>query len=70
MTTNFASLGISVESSDAVKAAGDLDKLVVAAEEAEEAVVDLGKASDGLANIRSCTCDAEGHRQVRRRNSG
>lgn len=59
MTTNFASLGISVESSDAVKAAGDLDKLVVAAEEAEEAVVDLGKASDGLANTGKKISQAE-----------
>lgn len=31
MSTNFASLGIAVESSDAVKATDDLGKLVTAA---------------------------------------
>ncbi|QRU98986.1 hypothetical protein HH203_18240, partial [Pseudomonas protegens] len=50
MSTTFASLGIAVESSQAVKAADDLDKLVDAAEGAEKAVDDLGKAGEGLAN--------------------
>lgn len=50
MATNFTSLGIAVNSSEAVSAAGDLDKLVDSAEGAEKAIVDLGKAGDGLAN--------------------
>ena len=59
MSTNFASLGIAVESSQAVKAADDLDKLVDAAEGAEKAVDDLGKAGEGLANTGKKISQAE-----------
>ena len=59
MSTNFASLGISVESSQAVKAADDLDKLVDAAEGAEKAVDDLGKAGEDLANTSKKISRAE-----------
>lgn len=59
MSTNFASLGIAVESSEAVKAAEDLGKLVVAAEGAEKAVDDLGKAGDGLASTGKKIVQAE-----------
>lgn len=59
MSTNFASLGIAVESSQAVKAANDLDKLVDAAEGAEKAVDDLGKAGEGLANTGRKISQAE-----------
>ncbi|EPL03877.1 phage tail tape measure protein [Pseudomonas sp. CF161] len=59
MSTNFASLGIAVESSGAVKAAEDLGKLVVAAEGAEKAVDDLGKAGDGLASTGKKIVQAE-----------
>ncbi|WP_053152045.1 phage tail tape measure protein [Pseudomonas protegens] len=59
MSTTFASLGIAVESSQAVKAADDLDKLVDAAEGAEKAVDDLGKAGDGLANTGKKISQAE-----------
>ncbi|WP_448649956.1 phage tail tape measure protein [Pseudomonas fluorescens] len=50
MSTTFRSLGIEVDTSQAVNAAGDLDKLVESAEGAQKAIVDLGKASDGLAS--------------------
>ena len=50
MSTNFASLGISVESSQAAKASDDLDKLVDSAVEAEKAIDELGKTGEGLAN--------------------
>lgn len=59
MSTNFASLGIAVESSEAVKAAEDLGKLIVAAEGAEKAVDDLGKAGDGLASTGKKIVQAE-----------
>ncbi|WP_236203932.1 phage tail tape measure protein [Pseudomonas protegens] len=59
MSTTFASLGIAVESSQAVKAADDLDKLVDAAEGAEKAVDDLGKAGEGLANTGKRISQAE-----------
>ncbi|PNG32190.1 phage tail tape measure protein [Pseudomonas protegens] len=59
MSTTFASLGIAVESSQAVKAADDLDKLVDAAEGAEKAVDDLGKAGEGLANAGKKISQAE-----------
>ena len=59
MTTTFASLGIEVESSQAVKAADDLDKLVDAAEGAEKAVDDLGKAGEGLASTGKRISQAE-----------
>ncbi|MFL1391570.1 phage tail tape measure protein [Pseudomonas tritici] len=59
MSTNFTSLGIEVNSSQAVNAAGDLDKLVDSAEGAEKAIVDLGKASDGLANTGKQITQAE-----------
>lgn len=59
MSTNFASLGIAVESSQAVKATNDLDKLVDAAEGAEKAVDDLGKAGEGLANTGRKISQAE-----------
>ncbi len=50
MSTNFASLGISVESSQAAKASDDLDKLVNSAVDAEKAIDELGKTGEGLAN--------------------
>ncbi|MGY2199024.1 phage tail tape measure protein [Pseudomonas gingeri] len=50
MSTNFASLGIAVESSQAAKAADDLDKLVDSAEGAQKAIDGLGKTGEGLAN--------------------
>lgn len=50
MSTNFASLGIAVESSQAAKAADDLDKLVDSAEGAQKAIDDLGKTGEGLAS--------------------
>jgi lambda family phage tail tape measure protein len=50
MTTNFASLGIEVNSSSAVKAADDLDKLVDSAVDAEKAIDDLGKTGTELAD--------------------
>ena len=50
MSTNFASLGISVESSQAAKASDDLDKLVDSAVDAEKAIDELGKTGEGLAN--------------------
>lgn len=59
MSTTFASLGIAVESSQAVKAADDLDKLVDAAEGAEKAVDDLGKAGEGLVNTGKKISQAE-----------
>ncbi|AGL85561.1 phage tail tape measure protein [Pseudomonas protegens] len=59
MSTNFASLGISVESSQAVKAADDLDKLVDAAEGAEKAIDGLGKAGDDLAGTGKKITQAE-----------
>jgi hypothetical protein len=59
MSTNFASLGIEVNSSSATKAADDLDKLVTAAEGAEKAVDDLGKASAGLADSGNKVAQAE-----------
>ncbi|MDP9504512.1 phage tail tape measure protein [Pseudomonas protegens] len=59
MSTTFASLGIAVESSQAVKAADDLDKLVDAAEGAEKAVDDLGRAGEGLANTGKKISQAE-----------
>lgn len=59
MSTNFTSLGIAVNSSEAVNAAGDLDKLVDSAEGAEKAIVDLGKAGDGLASTGKKITQAE-----------
>ncbi|MEO8640969.1 phage tail tape measure protein [Pseudomonas sp.] len=59
MTTNFASLGIEVNSSSATEAAADLDKLVTAAEGAEKAVDNLGKASEGLADSNKKVAQAE-----------
>ena len=59
MATNFTSLGIAVNSSEAVNAAGDLDKLVDSAEGAEKAIVDLGKAGDGLASTGKKITQAE-----------
>lgn len=50
MSTNFASLGIAVESSQAAKAADDLDKLVDSAEGAQKAIDDLGTTGEGLAD--------------------
>lgn len=50
MSINFASLGISVESSQAAKASDDLDKLVDSAVDAEKAINELGKTGEGLAN--------------------
>ena len=59
MSTNFASLGISVESSQAAKAADDLDKLVDSAEGAQKAIDDLGKSGEGLANTGKKITQAE-----------
>ncbi|PIB69522.1 phage tail tape measure protein [Pseudomonas sp. 2995-3] len=59
MATNFASLGISVESSQAAKAADDLDKLVDSAEGAQKAIDDLGKSGEGLANTGKKITQAE-----------
>lgn len=46
--TTFAQLGIQVDSSSSVKAADDLDRLVDAAEEAEQAIDNLSDANKGL----------------------
>ncbi|AZF37685.1 Phage tail length tape-measure protein 1 [Pseudomonas sp. R4-39-08] len=59
MSTNFASLGIAVESSQAAKAADDLDKLVDSAEGAQKAIDDLGKTSEGLASTGKKITQAE-----------
>jgi lambda family phage tail tape measure protein len=59
MTTNFASLGIEINSSSAVKAAGDLDKLVDSAVDAEKAIDDLGKTGAGLADTGKKIVQAE-----------
>ncbi|WP_044267653.1 phage tail tape measure protein [Pseudomonas fluorescens] len=59
MTTTFRSLGIEVDTSQAVNAAGDLDKLVESAEGAQKAIVDLGKASDGLTDTGKKITQAE-----------
>ncbi|WP_404487595.1 phage tail tape measure protein [Pseudomonas sp. HT11] len=59
MSTNFASLGIAVESSQAAKAADDLDKLVDSAEGAQKAIDDLGKTGEGLANTGKKVSRAE-----------
>ncbi len=59
MSTNFASLGIAVESSQAAKAADDLDKLVDSAEGAQKAIDDLGKTGEELANTGKKISQAE-----------
>ncbi|WDH25042.1 phage tail tape measure protein [Pseudomonas chlororaphis] len=59
MSTTFASLGIEVESSQAVKAADDLEKLVDSAVDAEKAIDDLGKSGEGLANTGKKISQAE-----------
>lgn len=59
MSTNFASLGIAVESSQAAKAADDLDKLVDSAEGAQKAIYELGKTGEGLANTGKKISQAE-----------
>ncbi|QAY87219.1 phage tail tape measure protein [Pseudomonas arsenicoxydans] len=59
MSTNFASLGIEVNSSQAVKAADDLDKLVDSAVDAEKAIDDLGKTGTGLADTGKKIVQAE-----------
>ncbi|HEK2227658.1 TPA: phage tail tape measure protein [Pseudomonas aeruginosa] len=46
--SNFAELGIKVDSSPAVKAAEDLDKMVDSADQAEQAIDNLSDASKGL----------------------
>ena len=46
--SNFAELGIKVDSSPAVKVAEDLDKLVDSADQAEQAIDNLSDASKGL----------------------
>ncbi len=46
--SNFAELGIKVDSSPAAKAAEDLDKLVDSADQAEQAIDNLSDASKGL----------------------
>jgi len=59
MSTNFASLGIEVNSSSAVKAADDLDKLVDSAVDAEKAIDDLGKTGAELAGTGKKIVQAE-----------
>jgi lambda family phage tail tape measure protein len=59
MSTSFASLGIAVESSQAAKAADDLDKLVDSAEGAQKAIDDLGKTGEGLASTGKKITQAE-----------
>lgn len=59
MSTNFASLGIEVNSSQAVKAADDLDKLVDSAVDAEKAIDDLGKTGAELADTGKKIVQAE-----------
>lgn len=59
MSTNFASLGIEVNSSQAVKAADDLDKLVDSAVDAEKAIDDLGKTGTELADTGKKIVQAE-----------
>lgn len=59
MSTNFASLGIEVNSSQAVKAADDLDKLVDSAVDAEKAIDDLGKTGSELADTGKKIVQAE-----------
>ncbi|RQO62224.1 phage tail tape measure protein [Pseudomonas sp. KBW05] len=59
MSTNFATLGIAVESSQAAKAADDLDKLVDSSEGAQKAIDDLGKTGEGLANTGKKVSQAE-----------
>ncbi|WP_046382716.1 phage tail tape measure protein [Pseudomonas veronii] len=59
MSTNFASLGIAVESSQAAKAADDLDKLVDSAEGAQKAIDDLGKSGEGMASTGKKITQAE-----------
>ena len=55
----IASLGIAVESSQAAKAADDLDKLVDSAEGAQKAIDDLGKSGEGMANTGKKITQAE-----------
>jgi lambda family phage tail tape measure protein len=59
MSTTFASLGIEVNSSQAVKAADDLDKLVDSAADAEKAIDDLGKTGSELADTGKKIVQAE-----------
>ena len=59
MSTNFASLGIEVNSSQAAKAADDLDKLVDSAVDAEKAIDDLGKTGTELAGTGKKIVQAE-----------
>ncbi|QAY93643.1 phage tail tape measure protein [Pseudomonas sp. ACM7] len=59
MSTNFASLGIEVNSSSAAKAADDLDKLVDSAVGAEKAIDDLGKTGTELADTGKKIVQAE-----------
>src|SRR5471030_904240 len=59
MSTNFASLGIEVNSSSAIKAADDLDKLVDSAVDAEKAIDDLGKSGAELAGTGKKIVQAE-----------
>lgn len=59
MSTNFASLGIEVNSSSAAKAADDLDKLVDSAVDAEKAIDDLGKTGAELAGTGKKIVQAE-----------
>ncbi|RON05144.1 phage tail tape measure protein [Pseudomonas brassicacearum] len=59
MSTTFASLGIEVNSSQAVKAADDLDKLIDSAVDAEKAIDDLGKTGSELADTGKKIVQAE-----------
>lgn len=59
MSTNFASLGIEVNSSSAAQAADDLDKLVDSAVGAEKAIDDLGKTGAELADTGKKIVQAE-----------
>jgi lambda family phage tail tape measure protein len=57
--TDFTSLGIRIDTADVSKASDSLDELVDAAEGAEKAVDDLGKAGEGLANTGKKISQAE-----------
>ncbi|WP_162094840.1 phage tail tape measure protein [Pseudomonas chlororaphis] len=57
--TDFTSLGIRIDTADVSRANDALDELVDAAEGAEKAVDDLGKAGEGLANTSKKISQAE-----------
>lgn len=59
MSTDFASLGIKIDTSDVASATGELDKLVDSAVDAEKAMVGLGKSGEGLAKTSKTINQAE-----------